>query len=153
MRRRPSARILLLDEERRVLLFEFEYRKGSRAGQSFWATPGGAIEAGESPLQAARRELAEELGILVGDFRGPFRCKEFILKLPDGEKVVAQEYFFAAVLPASALPFYRRACWAAEGIARFRWWSAEEIRSTKEVIYPENLAELLLLAEASVLHR
>src|SRR5271166_5534086 len=36
----------------------------------FWLTPGGEIEAGESPIEAARRELLEELGLNV-EVAGP----------------------------------------------------------------------------------
>lgn len=47
MRKRPSARLLVLDPEHRVLLFRFVFEEGSLAGQDFWATPGGALEPGE----------------------------------------------------------------------------------------------------------
>lgn len=36
-----------------------------------WAFPGGKIESGETPEQAARREVAEEIGI---DYGGPVRA-------------------------------------------------------------------------------
>jgi 8-oxo-dGTP pyrophosphatase MutT (NUDIX family) len=39
-------------------------RLGRHAGQ--WALPGGRLDAGETPLQAALRELDEELGVHLG---------------------------------------------------------------------------------------
>ena len=69
MRNRPSARLLVLDQEGRVLLFQFVFDDGPLAGTRYWATPGGALEPGEGYPEAARRELLEETGIAadVGD--------------------------------------------------------------------------------------
>ena len=43
---RRAARVLIIDERSRVLLFG--YREPT-TGDEFWATPGGGIESGESP--------------------------------------------------------------------------------------------------------
>jgi 8-oxo-dGTP pyrophosphatase MutT (NUDIX family) len=59
---RPAARGIILDDEDRVLLCRFEF---SEEGVVVWATPGGGVEAGESPRHALRRELAEEIGLTV----------------------------------------------------------------------------------------
>ncbi|MEU2484072.1 NUDIX hydrolase [Streptomyces sp. NPDC012617] len=40
-------------------------RRREREGKLLWAFPGGGIEAGESPEQAAVRETAEEVGLEV----------------------------------------------------------------------------------------
>ncbi|MFJ6487069.1 NUDIX hydrolase [Streptomyces californicus] len=40
-------------------------RRRQREGKLLWAFPGGGIEAGESPEQAAVRETAEEVGLEV----------------------------------------------------------------------------------------
>jgi hypothetical protein len=40
MRERPSSRLLIVDAMQRILLFRFEQKHGSLAGQRFWATPG-----------------------------------------------------------------------------------------------------------------
>ena len=65
MRRRPSARLLLFDEAGWVLLFRYALHLGKLDGPSYWSTPGGAVEPGESFEAAARRELWEETGIRV----------------------------------------------------------------------------------------
>lgn len=59
--RRPRrARVFVVSATRSVALIE--RRKG---GLRYWAVPGGGIETGESPEQAAVREAREELGIDV----------------------------------------------------------------------------------------
>ncbi|MET0143672.1 MAG: CoA pyrophosphatase [Ilumatobacteraceae bacterium] len=40
---------------------------GLRGHAGQWALPGGRLDAGETPVDAARRELDEELGVVVGE--------------------------------------------------------------------------------------
>jgi 8-oxo-dGTP pyrophosphatase MutT (NUDIX family) len=53
-----------------VLLFRFSYKRGALAGRTYWATPGGGLEEGDTFEQAAIRELKEETGLHV-DTIGP----------------------------------------------------------------------------------
>jgi histidine triad (HIT) family protein len=56
---KPSAAgVILYDEAGRILIVEPTYR-------DTWGIPGGAIERHESPLDAARRETLEEIGLDV----------------------------------------------------------------------------------------
>ncbi|WP_336210004.1 NUDIX hydrolase [Nonomuraea sp. LPB2021202275-12-8] len=57
---RPAARVICLDREDRVLLLHWHDRV---SGADVWEPPGGGIDPGETPLQAARRELTEETGL------------------------------------------------------------------------------------------
>ncbi|GII34886.1 NUDIX domain-containing protein [Planotetraspora mira] len=60
---RHSARAIVLDEDDRILLCRFAIPEP--AGTVVWAAPGGGIERGETPLAALRRELHEEIGLVV----------------------------------------------------------------------------------------
>jgi len=53
-----GAGVLFVDELDRVLLVEPTYK-------DYWELPGGVVEADESPLAAAVREIDEELGLKV----------------------------------------------------------------------------------------
>ncbi|WP_347405086.1 NUDIX hydrolase [Micromonospora sp. WMMD1082] len=61
-RKRMGSGVLFRDGDGRVLLVEPVYK-------DYWELPGGAVDADESPYDAAVRELKEELGLSVAPGR------------------------------------------------------------------------------------
>lgn len=60
---RQIARAIVLDEVNRVALHTIRrFDLGMPYEQSYFETPGGGVDEGETPEQAARRECEEELG-------------------------------------------------------------------------------------------
>jgi mutator protein MutT len=59
---RQAATVVLLRPDRSVFLIR---RLRGMAFGGMWAFPGGALEEGESPVEAAVRELEEETGVVV----------------------------------------------------------------------------------------
>ena len=57
---RHRAAIFVLDDKGNVLLFHRH-----KLGEEYYAVPGGGVESGETPEQAAVRELKEETGLDV----------------------------------------------------------------------------------------
>ena len=58
---RVGGRVLLVDASQRLLLIHERLEHGG----THWLTPGGGVEDGEHPRDAARRETIEETGIEV----------------------------------------------------------------------------------------
>lgn len=82
------AAVLCVTEERRVALVR-QYRHG--LGDVSWELPAGALEPGEAPLAAARRELLEETGY-ASDAWQPLLAASI-----DPARVVSRAHFFAAL--------------------------------------------------------
>src|SRR3546814_16620442 len=60
MRLRRKVRAVVLNEQGEVLLVRpHGYREGE------WTLAGGGVEEGESPIEAMRREIGEELGVTL----------------------------------------------------------------------------------------
>jgi len=146
MRPRPSARLLVIDPQGRVLLFRFAFPSGPLAGRIFWATPGGALEPGESFEDGARRELAEETGLVIADPGPQIARRTFVMRAPEGDEVLAEErYFLVRVAPFTLA----NAGWTElerEVMTEHRWWTPDEIAAAEEQIYPVDLADLLATA-------
>lgn len=78
----PSVTVVVYDAQGRILLA----RHGDTGA---WVLPGGAIEPGERPEEAAIRELEEETGLLVRLVRilGVYGGPEFLVNYSNGDQV------------------------------------------------------------------
>ncbi len=141
---RHGARIVILDPDNRFLLFRFHYVDGPLAGKNYWAMPGGGVEPGESPAEAAVRELLEETGLRVETVGSEAGRSEYDFRLSSGEDVWETDHYF--VLRLAERPGLSKAGFTEEETASMvehRWWSLAELRTTRENVVPGDLLDVL----------
>jgi 8-oxo-dGTP pyrophosphatase MutT (NUDIX family) len=129
--RRRSARCLVLDSAGRVLLLRWIDR---RDGLPVWFTPGGGIDDGETPDEAARRELREETGIVVQSV-GRLIMHQVVRS---GELIRDEDHF---VVRFDGEP--RSPTAPDPGTDGWRWWRLSEIETSTELFHPRNVGHLL----------
>lgn len=132
---RPSVRAVIVDDAKRLLLVQF---RNPVTDATWWATPGGGIEAGESHEEALRRELAEEIGLHEFEV-GPLLW-EHRHTIPWSKRLVDIDnaIYLVRVPEHDAVPTIDV---EAEGVADFRWWTLEELERTDERLAPPDLVE------------
>jgi len=138
---RVGGRLLIVDPADRVLLIHERLEFGG----THWLTPGGGVEPGEHPRDAALREAVEEVGLSVtlSPTAEPVLVtrRDWSWQGIDYDQI---DHFFLVRVPdgTSAQP---QALTGPEAQTRIgeRWWSAEDLSATDEVLVPPNLGEAL----------
>ncbi len=140
---RRAARVLLLDAQDRVLLFR-GLDPGAPERGTWWITPGGGLDPGESPAQGAARELAEETGLMLaaGQLGEPVhhRVAEFVF---DGRAYRQSEQFFLVRVARHDVDTAGFTALEQAAVLEHRWWSAPDLAATDDVVYPAQLREVL----------
>jgi 8-oxo-dGTP pyrophosphatase MutT (NUDIX family) len=133
--------VLVVDGSDRILLLRFT--NDLVAGGGGWITPGGGVDDRESLVDAAARELREEIGLVVppDELGRPVAFSSGHAEhWPIG--LLRDDYYFHRVdghdVDEAGMEAFERA-----NHAGHRWWTLGELRATTDLVYPHGLASLL----------
>lgn len=137
---RTTARVVLLDPADRVLLLHgYDPRTPTL---TWWYTPGGGMEPGETLHECALREVVEETGIR--DLRiGPLMWRRRADYPFAGRRYHSDEWFYLArttVTETDTSGWTELERYSNTGLA---WWTIPQVRETVETVYPADLGGLL----------
>ena len=143
---RKAARIFVIAGDR-VLLIKGLDPAHPELG-SWWMTPGGGIEAGESPAAAAARELREETGLERSAEQMGAVVATRIAEFDFADVAYRQTEWFFAVRVEQFMPQVDG--WdelERDALLELRWWTVPGLIASNERAYP---AEIAAVAQAII---
>jgi 8-oxo-dGTP pyrophosphatase MutT (NUDIX family) len=128
---RTSVRVVLIDDDGRILLFHTIDPTMPELGH-WWELPGGGVEPGESYAETASREIEEETSFVLGPVEfGPARWRRDSTYARRHTRVWQHEVVVTAHVPGVA-PRPGAAGRTPEELVDYldhRWWSLAEIEA------------------------
>jgi 8-oxo-dGTP pyrophosphatase MutT (NUDIX family) len=132
---------VVVDEAGDILLFRTSDPVRSEWG-TWWITPGGGIDPGETVEAAAHRELAEETGLRGVDLGPVVRELDSVVPI-DGRLIRQHETYFVVQVRRFTLDVTGWTDEERETVAEHRWWTLSDLRRTTDAVYPAGLADLV----------
>lgn len=144
LRRRHAARVIVRSGAAvgRPHVLLFADRDPGLPGPVWWVTPGGGIDPGESPAQAAVRELFEETGLVItaADLQGPVATRLAIHGYSD-QVLVQNETFYLVDVDQFDLDTSNFTDLEKQTLLSHGWFDAEGLTALE--VWPAQLTDYL----------
>lgn len=111
-----------------------------------WITPGGGIDQGETPAEAAIRELREETGITVTKEKlgsEVWRTEGKWHWGDDKNHHTYVDYFFLLEVDEFELDDSEWTLDEHRDVLEYRWWNVEELEKSAQLVGPHKLIDFL----------
>ncbi|MEU0885878.1 NUDIX domain-containing protein [Lentzea sp. NPDC005914] len=138
---RIGARVLLLDANDRVLLIHA--CDPHDRSHDWWELPGGGLDEGEEPADAARREVAEETGLVLPSLGRKLWVRESRFQYKGRDHHRVDHVFLGRITDTAPKVALKPTENEKAGLIERRWWSAAELRQTTAKLLPAKLPGLV----------
>lgn len=140
---RAFARVIYLDETGRVLLVRMSGESFGTVDEHVWGPPGEFVDDTEAAVNVAARVVHQYFGMEVeaaalGDV---VAATSGVVPTPDDTHLRTTDSYFVLSSPSGSGPDDAGQVSAERDVTR--WWSADEIEATVEVVVPAGLADLV----------
>ncbi|WP_410657986.1 NUDIX hydrolase [Amycolatopsis sp. lyj-112] len=144
---RIGARVLLLDPADRVLLIHA--LDPTQPEHHWWELPGGGMDDGETLEDTARREIAEETGIILTGLGRELWKRESRFQYKGREHHRIDHVFLARTATTAPQVALQPTDNEKAGLIERRWWTAQDLQACHDKLLPATLPRLLtdLLAD------
>jgi 8-oxo-dGTP pyrophosphatase MutT (NUDIX family) len=139
---RNAARVVLVADGRVLLQHGFD--PGRPEAGTWWLTPGGGLNDGESVEDGAVREVFEETGLRLSPAQlGPVIATRVASFEFEHRRFRQSESFFAVNVEPFTPQHHGWDEVEQRALLDHRWWTVDELRTTDETVYPSELADVV----------
>ncbi|MDQ7802656.1 NUDIX domain-containing protein [Amycolatopsis sp. A133] len=138
---RVGARVLLLNRDDEILLIHA--RDPDDPSHHWWELPGGGQDAGEKLEDTARREIAEETGLILDEIGRELWTRESRFTYRGREHHRLDHVYLAHADQDTPQVALHHTANERAGLIERRWWSAAAISTCRDKLLPVELPDLL----------
>lgn len=138
---RTGARVLLLDPNDRVLLIHA--KDPDQPQHHWWELPGGGADRDEDLADTARRELAEETGIVLDQLGPHLWDRETRFHYRGQEHHRHERVYLARTTNTTPAIHPKHTANERAGLIEHRWWHHPDLTACRDKLLPPNLPALL----------